>query len=285
MGFTTYSDKRFKTDVRKDEVKGLEFITALEPVTYNYDIDLYAAWKEENYGEADTEQWEGKYDIEEIRFSGFLAQDVEALANEIGYDFSGVDAPKNDKDFYGLRYAEFVVPLVKGMQEQQEQIEQQQEQIQEKDEEIGAIQEENAEIKEELGTVQEENVAIREENAEMKARMDRMEAMMLQFGASCCKEASKLESPFQTDEASLKQNIPNPFTSSTIIPYYIPQYAQRASLHFFNETGIEITQRAIPGTGEGQILFTGEQLPAGIYFYSLQVDGKNIATKRMVVLR
>ena len=118
--------------------------------------------------------------------------------------------------------------------------------------------------------------------------MNRMEAMMLQFGSSmesCCKEASKLESPFQTDEASLKQNIPNPFTSSTIIPYYIPQYAQRASLHFFNETGIEITQRAIPGTGEGQILFTGEQLPAGIYFYSLQVDGKNIATKRMVVLR
>ena len=94
-----------------------------------------------------------------------------------------------------------------------------------------------------------------------------------------------LISPFQTDEASLKQNIPNPFTGSTIIPYYIPQHAQQASLHFFKETGMEITQRAIHGTGEGQILFTSEQLPAGIYFYSLQVDGKNIVTKRMVVLR
>jgi len=28
-----------------------------------------------------------------------------------------VDAPKNENDTYGLRYAEFVVPLVKGMQE------------------------------------------------------------------------------------------------------------------------------------------------------------------------
>jgi trimeric autotransporter adhesin len=28
-----------------------------------------------------------------------------------------VDKPKNDKDFYGLRYAEFVVPLVKAVQE------------------------------------------------------------------------------------------------------------------------------------------------------------------------
>ena len=29
----------------------------------------------------------------------------------------GVDAPKNDKDYYGLRYGEFVVPLVKAVQE------------------------------------------------------------------------------------------------------------------------------------------------------------------------
>ncbi|MBK7559903.1 MAG: hypothetical protein IPI54_17545 [Chitinophagaceae bacterium] len=43
-----------------------------------------------------------------------------------GFNFSGVDKPKNDQDFYGLRYAEFVVPLVKGMQEQQVIIEAQQ---------------------------------------------------------------------------------------------------------------------------------------------------------------
>ena len=39
------------------------------------------------------------------------------------YDFSGVDKPKNEKDYYGLRYAEFVVPLVKAIQEQQKMIE------------------------------------------------------------------------------------------------------------------------------------------------------------------
>jgi hypothetical protein len=55
--------------------------------------------------------------------SGFLAQDVEAAAQQVGFDFSGVDAPKNEKDMYGLRYAEFVVPLVKAIQEQQEEIE------------------------------------------------------------------------------------------------------------------------------------------------------------------
>ena len=55
-------------------------------------------------------------DKEKIIQSGFIAQEVEQAAKELGYDFSGVDAPKNDKDFYGLRYAEFTVPLVKAVQ-------------------------------------------------------------------------------------------------------------------------------------------------------------------------
>ena len=120
VGWTTLSDGRFKTNVRTDEVKGLEFIMGLEPLTYTYDIDEQAAWKERNYGEKDTAQWEGKYDIEQLRFSGFIAQDVEQLAKKVGYNFSGVDVPKNDKDVYGIRYAEFVVPLVKAVQEQQQ---------------------------------------------------------------------------------------------------------------------------------------------------------------------
>ena len=128
VAWTTLSDGRFKTNVREDEVKGLEFITALNPVTYNIDLDEQLAWKQRNYGvdELDSAQWEGKNDIEKIRFSGFIAQEVEALANDIGYDFSGVDTPKNDKDVYGIRYSDFVVPLVKAMQQQQEMIDQQQ---------------------------------------------------------------------------------------------------------------------------------------------------------------
>ena len=65
----------------------------------------------------DDAEWEGKYDIESMRFSGFIAQDVEALSKSLGYEFSGVDAPKNAKDIYGLRYADFVVPIVKSVQE------------------------------------------------------------------------------------------------------------------------------------------------------------------------
>ena len=54
---------------------------------------------------------------EKIIHSGFIAQDVEAAAKNVGFDFNGIDKPKNDKDIYGLRYAEFVTPLVQAVQE------------------------------------------------------------------------------------------------------------------------------------------------------------------------
>ena len=57
--------------------------------------------------------------------TGFIAQEVEAAAKKVGFDFDGVSTPENETDLYGIRYAEFVVPLVKAMQEQQEIIEQQ----------------------------------------------------------------------------------------------------------------------------------------------------------------
>ncbi|MCB9203632.1 MAG: hypothetical protein H6603_01535 [Flavobacteriales bacterium] len=62
--------------------------------------------------------------IEKMRFSGFLAQEVEAIVNEIGYDFSGVDRPGTENGLYGLRYAEFTVPLVKAVQELNDQMKQ-----------------------------------------------------------------------------------------------------------------------------------------------------------------
>jgi len=52
-----------------------------------------------------------------VLHTGFIAQEVEEAAKKVGFNFDGVDAPKNEHDLYGLRYAEFVVPLVKAVQE------------------------------------------------------------------------------------------------------------------------------------------------------------------------
>lgn len=67
--------------------------------------------------ELTTEEIQAKRDKSKISYTGFIAQEVEQTAKKINYDFSGVDAPKNNSDLYGLRYGEFVLPLVKAVQE------------------------------------------------------------------------------------------------------------------------------------------------------------------------
>jgi len=127
QNWTNISDGRFKENVKED-VPGLSFISQLRPVTYQLDRDR-------------INEFTGVYDRREkiraqdpnaqfqtgARYSpvttGFIAQEVETAARNCGFEFSGVDAPKNENDMYGLRYAEFVVPLVKAVQEQQQLIE------------------------------------------------------------------------------------------------------------------------------------------------------------------
>ena len=126
--WTNLSDGKFKKDVLENVV-GLDFINQLRPVTYKLDLDAVHDFYLEEYGEVKRRRYEEASNARTMIRSGFIAQEVEALANNIGYDFSGVDAPKNKKDYYGLRYAAFVVPLVKAVQEQQIIIEEQDQRI------------------------------------------------------------------------------------------------------------------------------------------------------------
>ena len=125
VSWTSLSDARFKTDIREN-VPGLSFVLKLRPVTYHLDMEAIAR-------KLKTPDSLRLNESEKIKASmlqtGFLAQEVEQTAQSVGYDFSGIDKPKNKNDYYGLRYAEFVVPLVKAVQEQQNIIEQQRQQI------------------------------------------------------------------------------------------------------------------------------------------------------------
>jgi len=110
---TAISDGRFKKNIKEDVI-GLDFIRLLRPVTYNLDVRGMNKFLHVDYDQA---QEKGIADKEKMIQTGFIAQEVEAAATKIGYDFSGVDKPKNNDDFYGIRYSEFVVPLVKAVQE------------------------------------------------------------------------------------------------------------------------------------------------------------------------
>src|SRR5258706_463657 len=106
------SDARIKNTIMED-VKGLDFILRLRPVTYHISNKAITTIT----GNKETPDFPGKYDGEKIKNSGFIAQEVEQAAKAAGFDFSGIYIPKKSTELYGLRYAEFVVPLVKAVQE------------------------------------------------------------------------------------------------------------------------------------------------------------------------
>ena len=100
VGWGTFSDRRLKTGIKKNTL-GLAFIQKLQPVDYSY-----ATKGQEN-----------------SIYSGLIAQDVEEVLETLNCGFSGLVKPQNDADFYSIRYAEFVIPLINAVKEQQQQIE------------------------------------------------------------------------------------------------------------------------------------------------------------------
>jgi hypothetical protein len=164
VAFTVVSDKRFKKDIQEN-VSGLPFIMKLRPVSYHFDMDKIAAFMKtpENLRERSSEALK-----EKVLQTGFIAQEVENVAQELGYDFSGIDKPDNENDYYGLRYAEFTVPLVKAVQEQQKMIESLKEEILQLKDLVGNKQSA-------LSKLESENLSLR---SDFESRLKKLEEML-----------------------------------------------------------------------------------------------------------
>jgi len=145
VNWSSISDGRAKKNIQEN-VPGLSFISRLKPVTYSLNLDVIDELERSddpqinhfrdsirNARSPELKEIEAKAraDKEAIVYSGFIAQDVGKAAKSVGYDFSGVDISEDGKGIAGIRYAEFVVPLVKAVQELSEQNDRLQEQVNE----------------------------------------------------------------------------------------------------------------------------------------------------------
>lgn len=81
----------------------------------------------------------------------------------------------------------------------------------------------------------------------------------------------------------LGQNKPNPFSLSTKINCYIPAEVASASILVFDMNGKLLKTYEIGAIGENTIVIDSKALLAGMYLYSLLVDGKEVASKRMIL--
>jgi hypothetical protein len=289
VGWTNLSDERYKRNVAED-VKGLDFIMKLRPVTYNLAVNDLANYLNEDQRLDTTgkivkvtnpQSKAGRDAKEKMRYTGFLAQEVEKAAKEVGFEFSGVDAPKNQTDLYGLRYAEFTVPLVKAVQELNGKVEEL------KPENIDSLKAQIAELKAEN---QEKDAQIANLNNTVEAILSRLNAFDTDL-QQCCFEHSAATGTSTTNQASttdnprLEQNQPNPFHENTTIKYYLPNGTRTANISIRHLNGVQLkTFDLSGGRGVGQVLIGGGAFASGTYVYTLTVDGKQVDSKRMVLM-
>ena len=264
------SDGRAKKNIQTN-VPGLNFISRLQPVTYNFDLDALDELQKSDDPKINAfedslrmvrspkeKEIEAKAraNKEKQVYSGFIAQDVEKVARSIGYNFSGVDAPENGKGAYGLRYAEFVVPLVKAVQE-----------------------------------LSDQNNQLSDQNSHLQEQINELTGLVYQLLG---KETNELRSENGSESvtglqestltgASLEQNIPNPFSERTTIRYSLPETVKTADIYIFNMQGSIV--KKVAANRSGNIEIQGSELQAGMYLYSLVADGKEVDTKRMILTK
>ena len=253
--WTNFSDGRYKKNIQSN-VPGLAFINKLNPVTYTLDVagiesKLHPGkpnLQGRTVAEDDAVMKQAQQEKAAVVYTGFVAQDVEKAADSLNFAFSGVDRPKDvNASFYGLRYGDFVPPLVKAVQELS----------------AGSDRKDSA-----INVLQLKYDSLQTQVTELRA-------MFAAFKASAM------------SGASLDQNVPNPFNGSTVIGYSLPKGASSAQMQITDETGRVLAFIPLSTVSGGKKTLTADVsgYAAGTYAYTLIVDGKVVSTKQMISVR
>jgi len=157
--------------------------------------------------------------------------------------------------------------------------------IQENSGEIRTLEAENQRLRAKLE-------AERNRNNQQQTEIDAIKAALANQGielpSSNTTEAQpKPTIPSIRNHSRLEQNIPNPFSQSTIIPYYLPDNTQTAILVVRDMTGKTIVKHILPtqkGEAKVQVDIDNAQLRGGMYTYSLYANEQLVDTKKMTLL-
>jgi hypothetical protein len=275
LGFSTWqigSDGRFKFNIQQN-VPGLAFINKLRPVTFQVNtkaVDAYInagrnktvivphtqthtftdstgthTTTTTTYDTIVDKNPNANTDFSPsiaVVHSGFIAQQVDSAANAVGFTSSIVHRPENSTDIYSLGYAEFVVPLVKAVQE----------------------------LSKEVDSLM---AAAKTTGAVQRTRNN--------SDGGEPSDATNINNIELANNAVLYQNAPNPFGNGTTIKYFVPANAD-AQVVFYDEFGSQLKTFKIAENGTGQLNIDSSNLSSGIYSYSLIVNGKVVDTKKMI---
>ena len=157
-------------------------------------------------------------------------------------------------------------------------VKEQQQQLSEKDKRIHALER-----------------AMLEKNRQFEMLMQRISK--LEVCTDCPRSVGSRSMPVNTDVAdpsspvlrpspapffsgSLSQNIPNPFSNTSIIRYELPETSS-GEIEIMDIIG-KVWKSIKLNHAKGQVVVEASEFPTGTYFFSLKVNGKTVATRKMV---
>ena len=84
-------------------------------------------------------------------------------------------------------------------------------------------------------------------------------------------------------QAALEQNIPNPFNEETRITCVVPRKITAARIMVYSMDGLLMESIPVTPGGMQTVTLGKGKLAAGMYFYSLVLDGQQKAVKKMII--
>ena len=188
---------------------------------------------------------------------GFLTQEVKEIIPEAVATPPGLDGEA--ADFDAMNYNMIIPILTEAIKIQQDEIDAQ-----------------NDEISTQREVIKKQQDAIET----LAARLREIEEK-LGIGEARASSPSNA-SGIANDNIMLGQNRPNPTSGLTMIDYSLTDDVQNAQLVIYDASGRAVKRFALEN-GVGSVEYNTNELTSGIYFYTIESNGSNLARQKMVV--
>ncbi|MEM0995957.1 MAG: tail fiber domain-containing protein [Bacteroidota bacterium] len=243
---THLSDRRLKKNI-ENETEAIDRIMQLRPTTYEFNTEKF------DFMNLDRGLNHGfiAQELEEV-FPEMVSKVVHPIDPSVGElneeEIANLKEPgATNFELKSVNYTMLIPVLTKAIQEQQTQLETE-----------------------------------KARNDELQSELENIKAQLALLNTSMGKGATGLN---DLESNVLFQNVPNPFDQDTEIRYTTVRTASDVVLNVYNLQGQEIARFNNLKPGEGSVNITGASLDAGMYLYTLIVDGQAAGTKRMILTK